>query len=133
MKKITLSLILAFNLFANDIILVGNKNCKINNLTNIELKNLYLGLSKISNDEKVTVFDRNNKTLHEEFIKDILKKSVVSIETYWVKMLFSGRAKPPVQISSDDLSNLNNFKECTITYISQNEYKNTLKRISIVE
>lgn len=133
MKKITLSLILAFNLFANDIILVGNKNCKINNLTNIELKNLYLGLSKISNDEKVTVFDRNNKTLHEEFIKDILKKSVVSIETYWVKMLFSGRAKPPVQISSEDLSNLNNFKECTITYISQNEYKNTLKRISIVE
>lgn len=133
MKKITLSLILAFNLFANDIILVGNKNCKINNLTNIELKNLYLGLSKILNDEKVTVFDRNNKTLHEEFIKDILKKSVVSIETYWVKMLFSGRAKPPVQISSEDLSNLNNFKECTITYISQNEYKNTLKRISIVE
>lgn len=133
MKKITLSLILAFNLFANDIILVGNKNCKINNLTNIELKNLYLGLSKISNDEKVTVFDRNNKTLHEEFIKDILKKSVVSIETYWVKMLFSGRAKPPVQISSEDLSNLNNFKECTITYISKNEYKNTLKRISIVE
>ncbi len=68
MKKITLSLILAFNLFANDIILVGNKNCKINNLTNIELKNLYLGLSKISNDEKVTVFDRNNKTLPENNI-----------------------------------------------------------------
>lgn len=132
MKKILLSLILSISLFG-EVILVGNTNCKLSSLSRIELKNLYLGLSKASQNEKINVLDRDDTKLYEYFVTKELKKTVVSLETYWVRMLFSGRAKPPKQISYTQWINMNNNNECTIIYIQEKEYKPDFKRIAIVE
>lgn len=132
MKKILLSLILSISLFG-EVILVGNSNCKLNSLSRIELKNLYLGLSKASQDEKINVLNRDDTKLYEYFVTKELKKSVVSMETYWVRMLFSGRAKPPKQISYSQWLDLNSSNECLVVYIDEKEYKKGFKRIAIVE
>lgn len=132
MKKLLLSFILISTLFG-DIILVGNQTCKIENISNVELKNIYLGINRTLNNEKINIYDSKDIKLYEEFITEILKKSVVSLETYWVKMLFSGRAKPPQQISFSEFLELSNSKECNMSYIRAKEYKSSLKRIAIVE
>lgn len=132
MKKILLSLILSTGIFA-DVIIVGNTGCKINTISSVELKNLYLGLNKSLNNEKVVICDRDDVKLYEEFVTDKLKKSAVSLETYWVRMLFSGRAKPPQQISYSKWLEIKDANECTITYVKESEYKNSFKRIAVVE
>lgn len=132
MKKFILFSILASSLFA-DVILIANESCKIENISTIELKNLYLGLNKTINNEKVNIYDSKDVKLYEEFVTEVLKKSVVSMETYWVKMLFSGRAKPPQQITYSQFLDLMNSKECNIIYVDSKNYKSNIKRIAIVQ
>lgn len=132
MKTIILISILCIQAFA-DIMIVGSSNCQINSLSRVELKNLYLGLNKTSNKDKINVLNRDDTKLYEEFVTTELKKSVVSLETYWVRMLFSGNAKPPKQISYKEWLEINNQNKCFIIYIKQTEYKDNFKRISIEE
>lgn len=132
MKKIILFLILSIYLQAN-IIVIGNSNCKTDSLSRIELKNLYLGINKISNKEKINIFDREEKDIYEEFVTQELNKSIVLLETYWVRMLFSGKVKPPKRLSKLSLNELDNINECAIIYIKENEFTKNFKRINIVE
>lgn len=132
MRSIILSLILTISLFG-DIVLVGNSSCKINTISNIELKNLYLSLNKLSNNEKINFYDRDDLKIYEEFVTNVLKKSVVSLETYWVRMLFSGKAKPHQKISFSQILDLKDSSECSISYVKENEFKTNFKRIMIVE
>lgn len=132
MKILISFLILSIYLQA-DIIIVGNLKCKTTTLSKIELKNLYLGINKMSNEEKINIFDREEKKIYEEFVTQELKKSIVLLETYWVRMLFSGKAKPPKKISALTLKELNSLDECAIVYIEEKELTKMFKRIDIVE
>lgn len=134
MKRVILLFILSISLLYSEMLIVANDSCKIESLSRIELKNLYLGLTKQADEERVTVFDRNEIDIYQEFVTKELKKSIVSLETYWVRMLFSGRAKPPKRFTLKEWIDYTNYsKECSITYIEENENNSLLKRIKIAE
>jgi len=54
------------------------------------------------NGERAEPFDHPvNSDLRARFYKWLLNKTVAEMNSYWARLLFSGRAKPPRQLSSN--------------------------------
>lgn len=133
MKKLSLIFLFTTSLVFADMIIVGSPSCRVQSISKTELKSLYLGLSSSLDNQQIIVTDRDSKELYEAFADEYLKKSPLVLKTYWARMLFTGKAKPPKQISYAQLATLENANGCQITYIAKEEYKSGLKRLSIVE
>ncbi|MCW5837207.1 MAG: substrate-binding domain-containing protein [Labilithrix sp.] len=41
-------------------------------------------------------------TTRERFSRDVLKRSVAAVKTYWQQIIFSGRDVPPAELSGDE-------------------------------
>jgi ABC-type phosphate transport system substrate-binding protein len=55
------------------------------------------------NDVSVTPFDQVDKSpVREAFSEKVHKRSVSNIESYWQRMIFSGREVPPDKLASDE-------------------------------
>lgn len=132
MMKFILLIIFSSYTFAS-LLVVSSKNCNFNNLNQNDLKNLYLGLTTEVNNQEVMIYDRDEKNLHDEFIVDYLKKTPILIKKYWVRMLFTGRGKPPKKITIQEWNDILKDDKCSIFYILPSEYNSDLKRINLSE
>ena len=59
-------------------------------------------VTRWDNGRTITPVDQAERNaVREQFSKSILKKEVPWVESYWQKMIFSGRATPPARLTSD--------------------------------
>lgn len=59
-------------------------------------------VTRWDNGRVVTPVDLSEKsTARAAFSKELLGKEVAWVKSYWQKMIFSGRATPPVELTSD--------------------------------
>jgi ABC-type phosphate transport system substrate-binding protein len=75
----------------------------INSLTKAKVADLFLKrTTRWENGRAVTPVDQSEKSpARAPFTKDLLGKEVLWVKSYWQKMIFSGRATPPAELSSD--------------------------------
>lgn len=53
------------------------------------------------NGDRIAPYDHPvNSAIRARFYKSLLNKTVAEMNSYWARLLFSGRAKPPRQLSS---------------------------------
>lgn len=80
-----------------DIVVVGNKDSQIKQLTKKQVIDIYMGRKSIfPNGEAALAIDQEAGTLARKLFYEILvEKSVSEINAYWARLLFSGRAVPP--------------------------------------
>ena len=72
-------------------------------VTKSKVADLFLKrVTRWENGRAVTPVDQSEKSAaRAAFTKDLLDKEVVWVKSYWQKMIFSGRATPPAELSSD--------------------------------
>ena len=72
-------------------------------LTKAKVGDLFLKrVTRWENGRTVTPVDQTEKSAaRAAFTKDLLGKEVQWVKSYWQKMIFSGRATPPAELSSD--------------------------------
>ncbi|KAB2866590.1 MAG: phosphate ABC transporter substrate-binding protein [Bacteroidales bacterium] len=82
---------------------IVNNNNPNTTLSTGELSSIFLKkTSKWSNGEKVVPVDLNaDSPIREAFSKNVHKKSVGSIKSYWQQYVFAGSGTPPVEKNSD--------------------------------
>jgi ABC-type phosphate transport system substrate-binding protein len=126
-KKISiLYILLSCLLHASDIVLVSNINSKIDKIDLSDLKNIYLKNIKSINGVRLLPID--NKTIKKNFDKIVIQKSPLQINSYWAKMIFSGKSQPPVLLESDkDVLNKISNNLNSIGYISKNNLNRKVK------
>jgi len=68
-----------------------------------KLGHLFLGrnLETANGDLLTPVYHTGNKVLHREFTRQILKRSTSQLRSYLAKQVFTGKAKPPLSVSSN--------------------------------
>lgn len=73
------------------------------NVTKEDVKKLYLGkIKRFSNGNKAVVFSLSEKTeIKSAFNKKVLGKSASQFKSYWSQLIFTGKAKPPKELSSE--------------------------------
>jgi len=75
----------------------------LDSITKAKAADLFLKrVTRWENGRVVTPVDQSEKSAARAvFTKELLGKEVLWVKSYWQKMIFSGRATPPAELSSD--------------------------------
>jgi len=76
----------------------------VDSITKAKVADLFLKrVTRWENGRAVIPVDQSEKSAaRAAFTKDLLGKEVSWVKSYWQKMIFSGRATPPAELSSDN-------------------------------
>ena len=93
----------ALQVQADDVKIIVNSANSVPSLTKSKAADLFLKRhTRWDNGRTVTPVDLSEKNASRAvFCKVLLNKEVAWVKSYWQKMIFSGRATPPVELSSD--------------------------------
>ncbi len=68
-----------------------------------QIAKIFLGQTKtFSNGSEATPIDQKEGPLREEFGNKLLKKNPSQLKAQWARQIFTGGAKPPKEMTSDD-------------------------------
>lgn len=68
-----------------------------------QIAKIFLGQTKtFSNGSEATPIDQKEGPLREEFGNKLLKKNPSQLKAQWARQIFTGGAKPPKEMASDD-------------------------------
>lgn len=102
-KNISLAVLLSasFNSLADIAIIVNPANA--NALTDKEISRAFLGKLKTYADGQSIepINTKAGNAARAEFEQKVLKKSSSQVKAYWSKLVFTGKGKPPQELSSD--------------------------------
>ncbi len=88
---------------AADVKVVVHTTNALDSITKAKVADLFLKrVTRWENGRAVTPVDQSEKSAaRASFSKELLGKEVLWVKSYWQKMIFSGRATPPAELSSD--------------------------------
>lgn len=88
---------------ATDFVLVANSSVAATSVSRSEASRMFLRLQTAwpEGGHVKPVDQAKSSPVREAFSRDVLGKSVASVEQYWTQAIFSGRAVPPVEKRSD--------------------------------
>lgn len=88
---------------AADVKVVVHSSNALDSITKAKAADLFLKrVTRWENGRAVTPVDQSEKSAaRAAFSKDVLGKEVLWVKSYWQKMIFSGRATPPAELSTD--------------------------------
>lgn len=111
-------MILSITVSAKDIAVVISNKFELNSLTQTEVKRIFLAKSKHLHGKKVKVIELKDAPCKDVFYKTITNKTEDELHSYWVTLVFTGKAKPPIQIKSvNSLLDRISEDKLTITYL----------------
>lgn len=86
-----------------DIVVIVNPDNEINTLTKRQVIDLYMGRKSHFPDGTRTLrFDQpNDSAVRADFYYQLTQMKLPSINAYWARLIFSGRASAPVSLSDD--------------------------------
>ena len=133
-KTVFLSLLLTlgFSLPATaGVALIVNKD-NANSLTANQVRKIYLGKTKaFPNGEEVIPLDLpSGDATRADFLKKVVKKDESALNSYWARMLFSSKGKPPKVL--DDAASVKEIvanNPNTLGYIDSADVDDTVKVI----
>ena len=97
-------LLLVPRAFAADVKVIVHPSNALDSITKAKAADLFLKrATRWENGRAVTPVDQSEKSdARVAFTKDVLGKEVLWVKSYWQKMIFSGRATPPAELSTDN-------------------------------
>ncbi len=115
-----------------DIVVVVHPQSELKNLTKQQVIDIYMGRLQISADGgKIVPYDQpQDSEIRAAFYQNLTGKPVASVNAYWARLLFTGRASPPRQ-PSDSMSIVDIVAESlhAIGYIDEKDLDG---RVSVV-
>ena len=99
----TMYVLFAAQARAADVKVVVHSSNALSSITKAKAADLFLKrVTRWENGRIVTPVDLSEKSpVRAVFSRDLLGKEVSSVKSHWQKMIFSGRATPPAELSSD--------------------------------
>lgn len=101
-----------------------------NSLDAVIIRKIYLSKNKsFPNGDKVAIFDlpEGNKT-RDEFRDKVLRKSASRLSSYWARMLFSSKGKPPKVLSgADEVKDMISSNPSAIAYLDARDVDSSVK------
>lgn len=121
--KILLLFSLLLGTLCADIVVVVAQDSPLKSLTRTEVRQLFL--SNRSGDA-VAVESSPNR-LHERFYDTIAGKTTAQLRAYRARQIFSGRGKPPRQVSSEALEAYLQAHPDAVSYIDDAQLSSSLR------
>ena len=115
------------------ILIVANKSVQAESIKKAELKDIFLGNTiKWGDKSKINIVVQKNSDAHDEFVKEVTRKSASQFRNYWKKMVFTGKGSSPKSFDkSDELLAYIAATDGAIGYIAANVQPDGVKVIKI--
>ena len=127
MKLLTLLLLLTSFLYS-ELIIVTNSKSTINSLSKESIKYLYLAKVNKIKGIKIKPLLSKDTTLHEEFVRNIINKNILQYNSYWTRLVFTGRKSIPMRLNKEDIDE-KLLEINTIIYIRKEDFNANWKII----
>lgn len=97
MIKVPLLLALAFSpLSQAELVVIANPAAGVDELDKGAVKQLFLGKTRKLAGQKVKLLDQvSGSADRENFYKQVTGKSSAQLKSYWSRLIFTGKGKPP--------------------------------------
>ncbi len=135
---ISLSILFSSRVVA-DIAVIVNPSTGITELTKRQVIDIYMGRTiTVSNRIILRPYDKStNSAIRASFYHQLIGRSVASVNAYWARLLFTGRASPP-RTTDDNIAMLKTIENTpnSIGYVyfeNLNDNVNVVLRIEINE
>lgn len=108
-------------------IIVNPKNTNAIDINDV--RKIFLGKTKVfPNGQEATPLDLLDTSAEkEEFSNEVLRKSTASLNSYWSRMLFSSKGKPPRSLDSDQVKQAVAENKDAIGYINSSDVDSSVK------
>lgn len=121
-----------------DVTIIVNKNNPIAQMKKIDLKNIYLGITRnfpIKDGSVAKVIDyKSENDFAMKFHQDITNKNRDELRKHWAEMVFTGKSKEPIFLTDDQaVIEMVKNDEDAIGYVHSSVAMNTVgvKKINI--
>jgi len=114
----------------NDVIVVVNINNPTDQLTKSQVIDLFMGkYLAFPNGIKASTVDIDGKgNLKKRFYQQLVGMSLARVNSFWSRIKFTGRAKPPLkQPNEDAIIRFITLEKDAISYISRSKLNENLK------
>jgi len=119
------------------IAVITNKDNPLDSIDKLTLQRMYLGKIKaLPNGQLIMpIHQAEDSTIREAFRKKVLEKTNSQLYSYWSRMLFTGRAKPPRAINTGvtDTINFVQRQENSLAYIPAEQVDASVKVLLIIK
>ena len=101
------SLVLVLTLAApapgREVTIVVHPDSQITSVSSVELSKIFLGRLRTWSDgtAALPVDQAPDRAVRQRFSRRVHRRSVVTVEVYWKRMIFSGRGVPPDELADD--------------------------------
>jgi ABC-type phosphate transport system substrate-binding protein len=121
------------NTFADDVVIICNKGVSDTSLSKDDIKNIYLGKkSSWSDNTKITFVTLSDSDIQKSFLKEYINKTPSQFNTYWKKLVFTGKGKMPKSFDSDaDLIDFVSKTDGALGYVSASSESDDVKVIKV--
>lgn len=127
-------LMLPLETFAEDILVVVNKENATDNLSKSQVIDIFMGrYVAFPDDSPAKPLDVSDSKLKGEFYKRLTKLNLAKVNAYWSKITFSGKARRPDELSDEAQVIDKLAKEpLSISYISASSLQDHLKVVHVI-
>jgi ABC-type phosphate transport system substrate-binding protein len=119
--------------FAGDFAVIANKGVSVGSLSKSELQAIFLGeKSRWDDGRHIRIAILEEGGVHKSFLQNIVGKTPSQYESYWKKLIFTGKASAPKTF--DETAKVVEFvagQQGAIGYVAAGQAGGTVKTISI--
>lgn len=87
--------------WAGNVVLVAHQGFPVNSLSKDEVKAIYLSKKKNVSGTMVKLTATKDETLAGEFLRQYVGKTPSQFSSYYKKLIFTGKGKPPKSLTSE--------------------------------
>jgi len=118
------------------IVVVVPSTSKVTTLSKSEVIDLFMGrFSETNKGQALVPLDyKAESELKGDFYQTLVNRSLRQVNSYWSRLLFSGRARAPIQVSSiDNLDDLFKDNQNYVAYVPMNAVSKEMKIVLVLE
>ncbi|MDH5387566.1 MAG: hypothetical protein OEY06_03845 [Gammaproteobacteria bacterium] len=124
-----LLLIMCSSTVGAEIVVVASLDSPISKMSQREVTNIFMAkTNRNSEGKRVTAIELSDSDCKTEFYKVITGKTISQLKSYWSKLIFTGKGKPPRSFDENKslVEELNN-NDYAVTYIPANQLTQSMK------
>lgn len=132
----TPSLVAAESTETGAVVVVAHPEIEVTTISRLELSKIFLGrLRTWSDGARVRPVDqRPDSTARADFTRWIHGRSVVTIEVYWKRMIFSGRGVPPPEVANErEVLEYVQTTPGAVGYVTRSEIQEGVKEVQVTD